>query len=199
MVLAFVASPAAAQVWDTPTFLSPRPGEDIGAYAVKPENTGWAFEGIWRTEGNLNLGVRVGVTDNEKIFVGSEFYQPLNIMGANSPLLMSWTLGVGATFADATALRIPLGVSVGTRLGTGGVRLLPYAHPRVALDVLAYDREDVPPGASDTQSDIRFVLDLGADVELGSDWVGRFGATVTQNTAFGVGVAYRFSRRLVVR
>ncbi len=197
VVLAFAAAPAAAQAWDTPTFLSPRPGEDIGAYAFNPELGGWGYEGIWRQEGNLNLGLRLGVTSNDDIFVGSEFYQPLNLMGAGSPLLMSWTLGAGATFGDATYLRIPLGASIGAQLGTGIVRVLPYVHPRVALDVLAYD--EAPAGGSDTETEVNFVLDVGADVALGSQWTGRVGYTVTEGKSFGLGIAYRFSRRLVVR
>src|SRR3546814_3111894 len=41
---------------------------------------------------------------------------------------------------DVTALRVPLGVSIGTFIGEGtGFRIQPYVHPRVAFDLVAID------------------------------------------------------------
>jgi hypothetical protein len=189
--LVMVPETASAQVWDSPSFFSPRPGEDIGAYAFKPDNSDWGFEGIWRQEGNINLGVRAGITGNSDFFVGSEFYNALNITG--SPLLMSWVLGAGATFGDATLLRIPFGVSAGVQLNAGSLQILPYAHPRVAFDLLATDDD------ADSESEFNFDLDVGADIGLTSQFVARVGATVTNGGAFGLGLAYRMPRRVVVR
>ena len=182
--------------WDAPSFFSPRPGEDIGVYGFKPQGSSWGISGIWRQEGRLNLGVRLGVTDDESILVGSEFYKPLRI--SNSPLVMSYMLGAGATFnGDFTSLRIPFGVSIGAELGQStGIRILPYVHPRVAFQ---YDVVDLGNGNEVTDSEFPFDLDIGADIPLGSSWVLHAGGTVTHGGVYGVGLAYRMSRRLVVR
>src|SRR5690606_23561653 len=132
--------------------------------------------------------------DGDHFSVGGEFYGP--IRAVSSPLLMSWVLGVGGTFNGATWLRVPFGVSIGTILDAGSLRIQPYLHPRVAFDYISFD---APPGVDDSDSDLNFDLDLGADIDLGPQFVLRFGATVGDFDGIGIGVAYRFGRRLVVR
>lgn len=194
-LLAGSAGQAVAQPWDVPSFFSPRPGEDIGIYVVDMDGTDdLGIVGIWRQEGNLNLGVRAGVLDGDHISLGAEFYGP--IRGVNAPIYMSWLLGVGGTFNGATWLRIPAGVSIGTIFDAGSLDIMPYLHPRVALDYVSWD---APEGVDDSDSELNFDLDLGADISLGPQWVFRFGATVGDFDGIGVGIAYRMGRRLVVR
>jgi hypothetical protein len=105
-LLAGSAVEVAAQAWDVPSFFSPRPGEDIGIYVVDMDGADdLGIVGIWRQEGNLNLGVRAGVLDGDHISLGAEFYGP--IRGVNAPIYMSWLLGAGGTFNGVTWLRIP--------------------------------------------------------------------------------------------
>jgi hypothetical protein len=192
-----VAAPAAAQVgWESPSFFSPRPGEDIGLYVTVPEGGGdTGFAAIWRQAGNLSLGVRGGVAGNH-YSLGAEFYGPLDLLGPQSSLLMAWVLGVGATFNDVTVLRVPVGISAGVGLGTpGGVQLMPYVHPRVAFELATYDVGD----REETDTDFRFDVDLGADAVLGQQFVLRAGVTIGRFTTFGAGVAYRIPRRVTVR
>lgn len=196
-LLAGSAAPLAAQAWDTPTFFSPRPGEDLGLYVIRPGGGGdLGFAGIWRTEGNINLGVRAGLAGGDHFSVGSEFHGRLDVLGPQSPLLISWILGAGATFNDVTWLRIPLGVSVGMNLGSpGSIRILPYVHPRLAFDLFAVDT----PTGEETESEFNLDVDLGADIDLGQQFVLRVGATIGNQDAIGVGLAYKMGRRLVVR
>lgn len=191
------AGTASAQMWDAPTFFSPTPGEDIGLYVIDTEGGGdLGFMGIWRQSGNLNLGVRVGLA-GDNVLLGSEFYGGLGALAGNSPLVFTWNLGFGATIGDGyTALRVPLGVSIGAPLTAGSLRVTPYVFPRVAFDLLAYD---TPGGNEETETEFNVPVDIGADIELGPSFVLRIGATLVESEAFGVGVAYRFSRRLVVR
>ena len=194
-LLAGSAGQAAAQPWDVPSFFAPRPGEDIGIYVVDVDGADdLGVMGIWRQEGNLNLGVRAGVLDGDHISLGAEFYGPIG--GVNAPIYMSWLLGVGGTFNGATWLRIPAGVSIGTIFDAGSLDIMPYVHPRVALDYVSWD---APEGVDDSDSELNFDLDLGADISLGPQWVFRFGATVGDFDGIGVGIAYRMGRRLVVR
>ena len=195
-VLAFSAVPAQAQMWDAPTFFSPRPGEDLGIYVIDGEGAGdLGFAGIWRQAGNLNLGVRAGFMGSDHISVGAEFYGPLAIGGA-SRLQLAWNLGLGATFNDATALRIPLGVSVGAVLGSGSMSIMPYVHPRVAFDLVAYEIA----GQEETETEFNVPVDVGADIIVSPSFVVRVGATFNDSrNAFGAGLAWRMGRRLVVR
>jgi hypothetical protein len=201
LALAFVlvqSQAASAQAWDAPSFFSPRPGEDLGIYAVRPDGQGdWGYMAIWRTEGNLNLGVRAGYLDGGSWMVGAEFHNPVDLFAPGTGLVMSWVLGAGASFRSGwTQARVPFGISLGADLGTPDLRLMPYVHPRVALDLRAYD---LPGGQERTETDVRFDVDVGADAVLGESLVLRVGATIGDRNTFGVGIAYRLGRRLVVR
>ena len=195
--VAGAAAPLSAQAWDSPSFFSPRPGEDIGLYVIDAEGGGdLGFAGIWRQEGNINLGVRAGLAGGDYFSVGAEFYGPLDVLGPQSPVLLSWIVGLGATFNDVTWLRIPLGASIGMNIGaSSSIRIMPYIHPRVAFDLFAFDTA----AGEETETELNVDLDLGADIGLGQQFVLRVGATIGDVDAIGVGVAYKMGRRLVVR
>lgn len=179
--------------WDAPSFFSPRPHDDIGVYLFFLDGHDAGVEGIWRQTGNLNLGVRVGVAE-DLVKVGAEFYGPIRI---EAPLQLAWQLGVGAGFGDdVTMLRVPFGVSLGGTLGSPGtLQITPYVYPRVALDLYAFDVGD----DEETDTEVNFDVDLGADIRLSPAWSLKVGATVGESEAFGLGLAYRMQRRVVVR
>lgn len=187
------AGSVAAQGWDMPSFFSPRPGEDIGLYIIDADGVDdIGIAGIWRQEGNLNLGVRAGIVGDDHFALGAEFYGP--IRGIEAPILLSWVVGLGGTFNDVTWLRIPAGVSVGVNVDAGSVRILPYVHPRVAFDYFSFDT----PAGDESDSELNFDLDLGADVDVGR-FVLRFGATIGDFDAIGIGAAYKWGRQVTVR
>lgn len=188
------AGSLSAQAWDGPSFFSPRPGEDIGIYLIDADGADdLGVAGIWRQEGNLNLGVRLGLLDGDRFSVGAEFYGPIG--GVQAPLLLSWVVGVGGTFNGADWIRVPAGLSIGASFDAGTLSIMPYVHPRIAFDYISFDT----PAGDDSDSELNFDLDLGADIGLGPRFVLRFGATVGDWDAIGVGVAYRLGRRVVVR
>jgi hypothetical protein len=192
------AAPLSAQ-WESPTFFAPSPGEDLGVYYVDPASdlADWAVHAIWRQEGNLSLGVRLGLEDGEGYHVGAEFYGPLNL--AAPGLLLSWSLGLGASFRDElTWLRVPLGVSLGMNLGSSSaLQLKPYVFPRLAFDLLVVDVA----GEEVTDTEFNVPIDAGVDVDLGP-FVLRGGVTfsVTEDnaTSFGAGIALKLPRRIAV-
>ena len=199
-VLILFAAPAAAQHWETPTFFSPRPADDIGVYITNAD----VFDeiglmAIWRQTGNINLGVRAGLAnlgpDDRGVLVGAEFMGPLNI-GAGSGLLVAWMVGAGAVFNDVTLLRVPAGASIGLDLSRGtGLSLMPYAHPRLAFDLLAIgEGED-----EETVTEFNFELDLGAEIGLGERFLLRAAYTIGEFDTFGAGIAYRIPRPISVR
>lgn len=190
-------TPAVAQVWDAPSFMSPRPGEDVGLYVINTEDADVGFAGIWRQSGNLNLGLRAGLAGGDHISAGAEFHGPLNLVGSQSGLLLAWTAGIGATFNDALLLRTPFGISAGVSLGTpGGLVLTPYVHPRFAIELLVQDDAD---GVERSESDVTFDIDIAADAVLSDAFVLRAGVMLGRRTSFGAGLAYRIPRRIAVR
>jgi opacity protein-like surface antigen len=204
------AQSAAAQAWDSPSFFAPLPGEDLGVFVTVPDGDDGGgdigFQAIWRQEGNLNLGVRGGVggvEGNRTILLGAEYYGSLPI--ASLPVNATWILGFGAGFDDeVTALRIPLGVSVGTYLGEGtGFRVQPYVHPRVAFDLVAVEFDD----EEETDTDFSFAIDVGADIDLSESFAVKAGYTFALGpdfetdfdfypNTFGAGIVYRMPRRV---
>jgi hypothetical protein len=190
---------ALAQTWDTPSFLSPLPNDDIGLYAAQPERGDWGFHAIWRQSGNVNLGARVGIigpSDGRMIAVGGELSQPLALFDPAAGFLVSWTAGLGAAFNGVTQLRIPVGVTAGMSFGqVGGFRVTPYVHPRLAFDLLAWDTGD----GEETETEFNFPVDIGADMNVGDSFVIRIGATIEDRTVFGAGAALRIPRRIAIR
>jgi len=208
LLLCMSAAPAAGQAWDSPSFFAPRPGEDIGVFVTVPEDEfgDVGVQAIWRQEGNLNLGVRGGFgghSDNRAILLGAEFYGNLPI-GGTYPINATWIVGLGAGFDDdITALRVPLGISVGTYLGQGAMRIQPYVHPRVAFDLVAIDTGD----DEETETDFSFAIDIGADLDLSERWAVKAGYTFSfgrdfdtsfdfYGNTFGAGIVYRMPRRV---
>ncbi|MGQ0561135.1 MAG: hypothetical protein ACT443_04580 [Gemmatimonadota bacterium] len=204
--LPLFASAAAAQVgWDAPTFFSPRPMDDVGIYVFKTnadaldDPTGLKL--IWRQSGNLNLGVHAGTGDlddaGDAILLGAELYGPLSSMSASTGLFISWGLGAGAVFGDDYIdLSIPLGVSIGLNLGSGGFSILPYVHPRVSFDVSSFDDRF---GNEHTDTNIGLEIDVGVDLNLGERLILRGGGSFGDREAFGAGLALRIPRPVVVR
>lgn len=189
-----VAAGAQAQVWDAPSFMPPRPGDDIGIYLTEPDLADFVVQGIWRQRGNLNLGVRVGFADqgaDGAFQAGAETWGALTSAGPDFPVDVTWTLGAGATFGNATVLSIPLGLSIGRTVAMEPLTLQFYAHPRLALIATAVD--------NDTRTDFDGLFDIGADLHLNPAWKVRVGVTLGGVDALGVGLAYRFGRDVTVR
>lgn len=220
VLLLVTAQGASAQRWDAPLFFGPRPMDDIGLYYMRSDrDTDFAdfddangLKFIWRQSGNLNLGVHVGTGDlaniGESILIGAELYGPLTGLTSNTGLLISWSAGIGAAFGDVgdddgfgddvsyIDFSVPVGVSIGVRLGSGSTAFVPFVHPRASLDVVAVEVNDV----EETETEFNFAVDLGADLSLGQRFILRPAITFGgDREAFGVGLAYRTPRKIIVR
>jgi hypothetical protein len=202
------AGAASAQRWDAPLFHAPYAMDELGLYYVRSDRESDfgdfgdanGLKLIWRQSGNLNLGVHVGTGDleniGESILVGAELYGPL-AFGATSGLMMNWTAGVGAAFGDLgddaeyIDFSVPLGVSVGLRLGSGNTVFTPFIHPRASLDVVAVTINDV----EESETEFKFAADVGAELNLGARFLVRGAATFGgDREAFGIGLALRTPR-----
>ncbi|MGH7461481.1 MAG: hypothetical protein ACREMA_10700 [Longimicrobiales bacterium] len=155
---------------------------------------------IWRQSGNLNLGVRAGVGSlnnaSETVLVGAELNGPLNSLLPGAGVDLAWIVGGGAVFGDDyTLFSLPVGVSVGKRLGSGSVQILPYVHPRVSFDIVAVDIN----GNEETETEASIAVDIGADLNLNDRFIVRVGGSLVDREAFGVGFALRWPRPISVR
>lgn len=192
--LAMAGEAKAQSWWDTPSFMPPRPGEDIGVYLTDGDGTNIGIQGIWRQRGNLNLGLRLGFVDTDGdglVLVGVETWDRIISTGPDFPVDINWTLGGGAAFADGVRLSIPLGLSVGRTFVTTPLTFQVYGHPRVALEVVSFNDQ--------TDTDLEMLFDLGGEAHLGRDWKVRLGVTLGGYDAWGLGFAYRFGRQVEVR
>jgi hypothetical protein len=191
-----MAAPAAGQHWESPTFFSPHLRADLGAYLVNPDGGDLGAIGIWRQTAGINLGVRGGIggRDNDRtVLVGAELFGPLSPEGMRG-VELAWITGIGASINGVTALRIPVGISIGTTLGSN-IQFTPYAHPRVALDVVTFERGD---GEDETDTEFNFDVDVGADVAFTPSIVLRVGATLGDRDVFGVGLGFRTGTRSAI-
>ena len=190
-----VGTGAEAQVWDAPSFLPPRPGEDIGVYLTQPDGADFGIQGIWRQRGNLNLGVRAGFVDfgtGSSFLAAGETWGGILDASADFPVDVTWTLGAGAAFGDgATILSVPAGISVGRALVLSPLTFQAYVHPRLALVASSV--------GDNTHTDLEGFFDVGADLHLNEDWKVRLGVTLGGTDSFGLGLAYRFGRGVAVR
>lgn len=196
-VVGLVALPAAlaAQAHDAPSFQPPGSERGLGFYVLSLDpGDDVAALATWRKPGaDLDVGLRGGAGDvngDVALLGGVELESGLVSAGGDSPLSVDWTGGIGVGAVpdqDRARVRIPFGLTLGREVRTEGPSIVPYAHPRLALDVFL--RDDPPAGPGD-DSELNFDLDLGADVVFDEGWRLRFGATLGNTDAVGVGVAF---------
>lgn len=186
LALLAVGSGVEAQSWDTPSFMGPRPGADLGLYLVDAEFGDIGIHGIWRTTSGMNLGLRLGFVDagDGVIQLGAETWGDIILEGADFPLDLTWTAGAGASMNGGATVSVPAGVSIGRTFDVGSVSVQAYGHPRLALIA----GEDA---AGDLNLDLDSQFDLGADVYLSQSVTLRIGTSFGTGDALGIGVAWR--------
>lgn len=183
--LLVTASAVEAQRWDTPSFMAPQPGSDLGVYLVEGGDLG--IHGLWRRAGSANLGVRVGYLDtgDGTLQLGAETWGAVILEGADFPLDLSWTAGAGASVNGGFSVSLPVGLSIGRTFRGSSVSIQAYGHPRLAL--VLFDN----PATNDLELDLDGQFDLGADVFLSESWTLRVGASLGGSDALGIGLAWR--------
>lgn len=208
--------------WDSPEFFSPTRHDELGLYYFKTNNLTLAdpqdgfyhpagLKLVWRQSGNLDLGVQAGTADlkdiGQAILLGVEMSQPIRSLSSTSGLQAAWTIGGGAVFGSKYAdAAIPVGVSLGLRLGSGSTSIVPYIHPRASLDISSFDTCTTGNNCNQTDTGLGLAADLGVDVTLGDRLIARGGYTlgrtkngVKDRDAWGIGLALRMPRKVVVR
>jgi len=184
MIGGLVAAPRVvdAQAYNYPSMQTPRAStRDYTAGIVGGAGTSFLFqwrEGLSKT---LHWQLDAGFADPEGgvdplLFVGGSLGKELTRARADQPLDVLFTAGVGAAFGgNATAFRVPVGVSVGHTFDLDqGMTITPFAHPRLSVDAC---------GRCGRNNSSR--TNLSANFDLGGHW--------QVNRQFGVRVSVSFS------
>lgn len=187
LALAGGASGLNAQAWDTPSFMGPRPGADLGVYLVDGDVGDLGVHAIWRSTRTMNLGLRLGFLDagDGVLQLGAETWGDIIMEGVDFPLDLTWTAGAGASFNGVTTVSVPVGLSLGKTFDVGAASMQVYGHPRLAL--VAFNN----PVTDDLDLDLESQFDLGADVYLSQAVTLRVGVSLGNGDALGIGLAWR--------
>lgn len=185
-----LAAPAAAQLFNSPTFMPPVGVGGPSAYVVDGDGMELGITGAWRGVAGSNLGLRAGFFDTaagSSIGGGVEIWGALMSASDEFPVDVAWTAAGGAVFGDnVTSVWVPVGVTVGRVFVLEQVTVQPYAHPQVGLGVSFVDVA----GNTDTTTDLSVQIDLGAELAWKETWKLRIGLTQGDADTVGIGAAF---------
>jgi len=177
-----IAAPATAQVWDSPFMVAPRPPAGLGLYLVDVAGGDVGFMARWQPT-STSWAIRGGIADSYDdvaLFGGVDISGALTRSRYEFPLDIDWVFGVGATIVPDFIISVPLGLTVGHTFTGDGTRFTPYLTPRIIMDAFFEGPKD--------GLDLDFAADLGVDVRFQPGWAVRFGATLGDREALGIGV-----------
>jgi hypothetical protein len=168
-----ITGPLGAQATGMPSYNAPYRAftrSEIGGVVSFPNGDGVAFEGVYRiAKGRFDLGFRGGMWApgdgaSSVVLLGAEGRQRVITRSQDFPLDGAVTVGIGGQLtSDVSALAIPVGLSLGRRVGPkdSSITIVPYAQPTA---VLVIDEND---------TNVRFTLGLGADFKLSRNFDAR--------------------------
>jgi len=158
------ALPARGQETGTPVFAAPYrafSSHELGASVSAPSGADLGVEGFYSfSSGRNDFGLRLGVLDRgdgSDVVLGGRFRTRLVSHSQDFPLDVALTLGVGAAFFDGgTVVRVPIGVSLGRRIDSGGSgpSFVPYLQPVLV------------PTFAGGDSELKLALGLGLDIRF---------------------------------
>ncbi len=198
LLLLFLAPGARGQVaWDAPLLLGPNSPAGLGIHLTDPApGAGIGAMATWRgspAPGGIGLraGVAEGFGDDLAFFGGADVSGYLLRADEEMPVDILWVTGAGLGVGDYVLVSFPLGVSVGRTFSEEGLGFTPYASPRLVLDGHLGRDEPAPGGsADDSELDLGFVVDVGADLDFGTSWTIRFGASLGDHEALSIGMVF---------
>ena len=142
-LLTVCAVDATAQLpWESPQLLGPRapagfsfiaidygldPSPDLGGSIIyRTANAGAGF--------GIRGSVAPGFGDRVNVAAGLDLARPLVTASPEFPFDLMWTAGAGGSWGEFLEFALPLGVTLGTSVGTSSVRADPYMSARGAVE-----------------------------------------------------------------
>lgn len=166
--LALCPAPAAAQIpWESPLLVSPGAPGGLSVlfvdYGLAPEQ-GMGGVLSWRsTNGPGGTGLRIAAVprrydDTPGVAAGFDVSWPLVRHGADMPIDLVWTTGVGGSWAEYAQIAVPFALTAGRPID-GALLFHPYVGTRVVLSgFLGPDRPET--------FDYALAADLGFDLSF---------------------------------
>ena len=194
------ASAASAQAWEYPSFQQPRVTGREYNFGLADGNGTTSLLFQWREGYGVSgqLGLDVGYADADPadgiFFFGGNYGHQLIRSSADTPIDLLLTFGANAGFGDGfRVFRIPVGASLGRRFPLeGGLAITPYVHPRATIDIVSIPDQTIGgitvEGQSDSNVNINF--DLGGSFEFSRTLALRLSATLGEDEAVGVSLAF---------
>jgi len=186
-VLLTVAPQASAQETGTPVYAAPDRAfstREIGLTISSPNDADLALEGFFGfASGRNDWAIRVGFVDrgqDSDLVLGGRYRTQVVRASEEFPLDAALTIGFGGSFDGGSTLRVPIGISLGRRVGTGssGVSLMPYLHPVLV------------PTFHSGDSELALAAGLGLDLRLARRLEIRVSGSFGDIEGFAVGVAW---------
>jgi hypothetical protein len=187
VVLLPLAPRAFAQETGTPVFAAPDrafSSHEIGFTISAPADADLALEGFFGfASGRDDWAIRIGFVDRGRgtdFVLGGRYRTRIVKASEDFPLDAALTVGFGGAFDGGSTLRVPIGVSLGRRIGTGssGVSLMPYLHPVLVPTFRSGDNE------------LALAAGLGVDLRLGRRLDVRVAGSFGDIEGFSVGLAW---------
>jgi hypothetical protein len=204
VVLAITPVAAFAQAGVTPLAADPFPldknqNEFRGYVTIEDD---FDLFGVFRRGigDDFDFGARFGYTDaaDGGIHIGgdlrwglarSERREEAGLSGEELPVSFAVVAGIQVSFADLGSLiAVPIGVSIGKEVGNEERSVVLYGIPFLQI-------YSVYPDGFDSETDLEFGIELGADVEISGPWIGSADLTIAShdddNISLALGVIYR--------
>jgi len=169
-LLTVCAVDATAQLpWESPQLLGPRapagfsfiaidygldPSPDLGGSIIyRTANAGAGF--------GIRGSVAPGFGDRVNVAAGLDLARPLVTASPEFPFDLMWTAGAGGSWGEFLEFALPLGVTLGTSVGTSSVRADPYMSARGAVEGRLGE------SAFGDRVSLALAVDVGVDVFIG--------------------------------
>jgi hypothetical protein len=182
-----LAPRASAQETGTPVYAAPDrafASHEVGFTVSSPNDADLGLEGFFGfASGRNDWGIRVGFVDRGQgtdFVLGGRYRARIVRASEDFPLDAALTVGVGGSFDGGSTLRVPIGLSLGRRFGTGssGVSLTPYLHPVLV------------PTFRHGDSELALAAGLGLDLRLARRLDVRVSGSFGDIEGFAVGIAW---------
>jgi len=164
--LTLVLAPAlGAQAWNYPSFQPPTIVTREFNFGIADAGRAgttllfqWREGSTPRSQFSLDAGLVAPDRGDNLIVLGGAWAYQLHRSNSLMPLDFLLTAGAGVALGNGSALRAPVGVSIGHTFGLeGNASVTPYVHPRLSLDFRDTGDDDVSIGID---------FDLGANFDV---------------------------------
>jgi hypothetical protein len=176
--------------WEAPLLVAPNSPAGVSLVLAEMEpNEGLAGMVAWRGQSapggvGLRAGLGEGAGGDLAGFGGVDFSGWIRDGDPQFPLDIAWVAGVGIGAGNWVLISAPLGASFAYEVRGDDIWFNPYITPYLVVDAALGDSR--PSNRDDV--DLGIAVDIGADLAFSAGWAIRFGVSLGDRQALGVGL-----------